>query len=46
MECGRRKEWSPAGTRGVERMKGENGIWKSARDIILMASVPTSDVVI
>jgi len=28
----------------VERMKGENGIWKSARDIILI--VPTSDVVI
>jgi hypothetical protein len=32
---------------GVECMKGENGIWKSARDIILMLVLsPTSDVVI
>lgn len=31
---------------GVEHMKGENGIWKSARDIILMVCSPTSDVVI
>lgn len=32
---------------GVERMKGENGIWKSARDIIpMVVLVPTSDVVI
>jgi hypothetical protein len=23
MECGRRKAWSPAGTRGVEHMKGK-----------------------
>jgi hypothetical protein len=32
---------------GVEHMKGENGIWKSARDIIPMVVLsPTSDVVI
>jgi hypothetical protein len=30
----------------VERMKGEKWNWKSARDIILMATPSTSDVVI